>query len=331
MLLFACNQTPLISAGLEACLGPLTVDWDRFMPWGTVRGDIAAGPEIPQLEVLLEAVFDKRRFPGSSATSSSSRTTAAGRLLKEVASCHQFYAVRVAVAETLRAANLARAVRVAEATGRYEAKRKPGGDPDDRRIGVIWHTQGSGKSLTMVFYAGRIIREPVMENPTIVVLTDCNDLDDQLFDTFSRCQDLLRQPPLQAESRAHLRKLLSVEAGGVAFTTTQEFFPDEKGDRHPTLSQHCNIVVIADEAHRSQYDSSMASPATCAMRCPMPRSSASRRRGQGNGPDLLRRLARQARPPGRAEAKGRRGVRKGHRGRGGRAQREAQDRVGAAG
>ena len=132
--------------------------------------------------------------------------------------------------------------------------RKPGGEPGDRRIGVVWHTQGSGKSLTMAFYAGAIIREPAMENPTIVVLTDRNDLDDQLFGTFSRCQDLLRQPPVQAESRADLRRKLSVKAGGVIFTTIQKFLPEQRGDTHPTLSARRNIVVIADEAHRSQYD-----------------------------------------------------------------------------
>ncbi len=148
----------------------------------------------------------------------------------------------------------ARPIGVAEPEGRYEAGRKPGGKPGDRRVGVVWHTQGSGKSLTMAFYAGRIIREPAMENPTLVVLTDRNDLDDQLFATFSRCRDLLRQPPVQAESRAHLRELLSVAAGGVVFTTIHKFFPEEKGDRHPTLSDRRNIVVIADEAHRSQYD-----------------------------------------------------------------------------
>jgi type I restriction enzyme, R subunit len=119
---------------------------------------------------------------------------------------------------------------------------------------VVWHTQGSGKSLTMAFYAGRIIREPAMENPTVVVLTDRNDLDEQLFGTFSRCKDLLRQPPVQAESRAHLRELLQVAAGGVVFTTIHKFFPEDKGDQHPTLSERRNIVVIADEAHRSQYD-----------------------------------------------------------------------------
>ena len=148
--------------------------------------------------------------------------------------------------------------------------RKPGGEPGDRRIGVVWHTQGSGKSLTMAFYAGRIVREPAMANPTIVVLTDRNDLDDQLFGTFARCRDLLRQPPMQAASRADLRAKLAVESGGVVFTTIQKFMPPaaepsprpspsgrgrkEAGDRHPLLSERRNIVVIADEAHRSQYD-----------------------------------------------------------------------------
>ena len=119
---------------------------------------------------------------------------------------------------------------------------------------MVWHTQGAGKSLTMAFYAGAIVREPAMENPTIVVLTDRNDLDDQLFGTFARCQDLLRQPPVQAQDRADLRRKLSVNAGGVVFTTIQKFYPEEKGDTHPALSQRRNIVVIADEAHRSQYD-----------------------------------------------------------------------------
>ena len=173
-----------------------------------------------------------------------------GSLSKKMAGYHQFHAVQVAVDETLRAAEL----QIGDKGGRYEAGRKPGGDPGDRRIGVVWHTQGSGKSLTMAFYAGRIIREPAMQNPTIVVLTDRNDLDDQLFGTFSRCRDLLRQPPAQAESRADLRDRLSVEAGGVVFTTIQKFLPEEKGDTFPALSQRRNIVVIADEAHRSQYD-----------------------------------------------------------------------------
>jgi len=124
----------------------------------------------------------------------------------------------------------------------------------DRRVGVVWHTQGSGKSLTKAFYAGRVILHPAMMNPTLVVLTDRNDLDDQLFGTFARCRDLLRQPPVQAADRTDLRSKLAVASGGVVFTTIQKFLPEEKGDRHPVLSERRNVVVIADEAHRSQYD-----------------------------------------------------------------------------
>ena len=181
-----------------------------------------------------------------------------GKLAKKMAGYHQFHAVRVAVEETLRAA---RPLGAAE-EGRYESGRKPGGDAGDRRIGVVWHTQGSGKSLTMAFYAGRVIRDARMANPTIVVLTDRNDLDDQLFGTFSRCRDLLRQPPVQAESRADLRTKLAVNAGGVVFTTIQKFLPPSppaplpagEGRNELVLSDRRNIVVIADEAHRSQYD-----------------------------------------------------------------------------
>ncbi|HHW14321.1 MAG TPA: type I restriction endonuclease subunit R, partial [Firmicutes bacterium] len=207
-----------------------------------------------QLEVLLKGVCEKRRFLDLLRYFIVFEDLGGGRLVKKMAGYHQFHAVRVAVAETLRAAALGAAELAAEERGRYEAGKQHGGQPGDRRIGVVWHTQGSGKSLTMVFYAGRIIREPALGNPTVVVLTDRNDLDDQLFGTFSRCQDLLRQPPVQAESRADLRQKLSVEAGGVVFTTIQKFLPEEKGDRHPTLSERRNIVVIADEAHRSQYD-----------------------------------------------------------------------------
>jgi type I restriction enzyme R subunit len=175
----------------------------------------------------------------------------AGKVVKKLAGYHQFHAVNTALEETLRA-KAAGGIR--SAVGRYEAGPQPGGDPGDRRIGVVWHTQGSGKSLTMAFYAGRVILEPTMENPTVVVLTDRNDLDDQLFGTFARCADLLRQPPAQAADREDMRQKLSVGSGGVVFTTLQKFLPDEKGDRHPVLSERRNIVVIADEAHRSQYD-----------------------------------------------------------------------------
>lgn len=251
--LFAFNELLVISDGLEARIGTLTAGREWFKPWRTVDGVRIEDEATPQLEVLLKGVFDKRRLLDLLRDFIVFEDDGSGKLDKKAAGYHQFHAVRVAVNETLRAAKI-QATAVAEASGRYEAGRKPGGEPGDRRIGVIWHTQGSGKSLTMAFYAGRIIRERAMKNPTVVVLTDRNDLDDQLFGTFSRCQDLLRQPPVQAESRADLRKKLSVEAGGVIFTTIQKFFPEEKGDRHPLLSNRHNIVVIADEAHRSQYD-----------------------------------------------------------------------------
>ncbi len=251
--LFQSNAVLVISDGLHARVGALAAGREWFKPWRTIGGETPAPEAMPQLQVVIEGVFDKRRFLDLVRDFIVFEDDG-GRIVKKVAGYHQFHAVQVAVRETLRAAELARGHRVAEDSGRYEAGRKPGGKPGDRRVGVVWHTQGSGKSLTMAFYAGRIVREPAMENPTLVVLTDRNDLDDQLFGTFSRCQDLLRQPPVQAESRAHLRELLSVAAGGVVFTTIHKFFPDGKGDRHPVLSERRNIVVIADEAHRSQYD-----------------------------------------------------------------------------
>ena len=253
--LFAFNELLVISDGMEARIGTLTAGREWFKPWRTISGKQAEDVGVSQLEVLLKGVFEKGRFLELVRDFIVFEDDGSGKLSKIAAGYHQFHAVRVAVAETLRAAALrAEAGRVAEEIGRYEAGRQPGGKPGDRRIGVVWHTQGSGKSLTMAFYAGRIVREPRMANPTIVVLTDRNDLDGQLFGTFSRCQDLLRQPPVQAESRAHLRQLLSVQAGGVIFTTIQKFFPEERGDRHPVLSERRNIIVIADEAHRSQYD-----------------------------------------------------------------------------
>ncbi len=253
--LFAPNELLVISDGLEARLGTLTAGREWFKPWRTISGEQVEDVGVSQLEVLLKGVFARKRFLELLRDFIVFEDDGSGKLDKKVAGYHQFHAVQVAVAETLRASRLrADADHVAEEAGRYEAGLQPGGKLGDRRIGVVWHTQGSGKSLTMVFYAGRIIREPAMENPTIVVLTDRNDLDDQLFGTFARCQDLLRQPPVQAEGRADLRRKLAVEAGGVVFTTIQKFFPEEKGDRHPVLSDRRNIVVIADEAHRSQYD-----------------------------------------------------------------------------
>ena len=264
--LFTFNAVLAVSDGVEARLGTLTAGWEWFKPWRTISGEELAPVFLTQLQVAIEGAFEKRRFLALLRDFIVFEDDGGGRLAKKMAGYHQFHAVETAVGETLRAAEL----RVREERGRYESGRKPGGNPGDRRIGVVWHTQGSGKSLTMAFYAGRIIREPAMANPTVVVLTDRNDLDDQLFGTFARCRDLLRQPPVQADSRADLRNKLAVEAGGVVFSTIQKFLPPtaapsprpsptgrgsrEKGDRHPLLSERRNIVVIADEAHRSQYD-----------------------------------------------------------------------------
>ena len=253
--LFAMNAALIVSDGVEARIGTLTSGREWFKPWRTISGETLADPHLPQLQVILGGVCEPRRFLALVRDFIVFEDDGSGALVKKMAGYHQFHAVQVAVAETLRAAELKQAVeQVVDPAGVYESGRKPGGDPGDRRIGVVWHTQGSGKSLSMAFYAGRIIREPAMANPTVVVLTDRNDLDDQLFGTFARCHELLRQPPAQAESRADLRARLAVDVGGVVFTTIQKFFPDEKGDAHPVLSERRNIVVIADEAHRSQYD-----------------------------------------------------------------------------
>ena len=249
--LFTANAALVVSDGVQARIGTLGAGREWFKPWRTISGREDAAANLSELQVVLEGVFEKRRFLDLVRYFIVFEEMEGGALAKKMAGYHQFHAVNVAVEETLRAAETHRA---AEPPGRFEAGRNPGGDPGDRRVGVVWHTQGSGKSLTMAFYAGRVILHPAMENPTIVVLTDRNDLDDQLFGTFARCRDLLRQPPAQAENRADLRAKLRVASGGVVFTTIQKFFPEEKGDRQAVLSDRRNIVVIADEAHRSQYD-----------------------------------------------------------------------------
>ena len=246
--LLATNALMVVSDGVEARVGAVGAGREWFKPWRTIAGEELADTHLPELQVVIEGLSDKRRFLDLVRDFIVFEDDGGGRIVKKMAGYHQFHAVRVAVAETLRAAELART------KGVTEGGPKRGGKPGDRRVGVVWHTQGSGKSLTMAFYAGRIIRESAMENPTVVVLTDRNDLDDQLFGTFARCKELLRQPPAQAADRADLRAKLSVASGGVVFTTIQKFFPEEKGDRHPVLSERRNIVVIADEAHRSQYD-----------------------------------------------------------------------------
>jgi type I restriction enzyme R subunit len=249
--LFAPNAVLVASDGVQARIGALGAGREWFKPWRTITGQGDAPASLTELQVLLEGVFEPRRFLDLLRHFIVFEDGGAGRLAKKLAGYHQFHAVNVALAETLRASQ---AARLREAPGRYAAMRQSGGQPGDRRVGVVWHTQGSGKSLTMAFYAGRLILHPAMQNPTIVVLTDRNDLDDQLFGTFARCQDLLRQPPEQAADRADLRARLARAAGGVVFTTIQKFLPEAKGDRQPVLSDRANIVVIADEAHRSQYD-----------------------------------------------------------------------------
>ena len=256
--LFATNAVLLVSDGVQARIGSLGAGKEWFKPWRTITGREDAPTHQSELQVLLEGVFEHRRFLNLLrhfiVFEDSSDAGGDGKLVKKMAGYHQFHAVNAAVDETLRAAQWTAADRVADGSGRYDSGDRPGGLPGDRRVGVIWHTQGSGKSLTMAFYAGRVVLHPAMANPTVVVLTDRNDLDDQLFGTFARCRDLLRQPPVQASDRADLRTKLAVASGGVVFTTIQKFLPDERGDRHPVLSDRRNIVVIADEAHRSQYD-----------------------------------------------------------------------------
>lgn len=179
--LFATNAVLVVSDGVEARAGTLTAGREWFKPWRTISGEAVADAHMPELQVVIEGLLAPRRFLDLVRDFIVFEDDGGGRIVKKMAGYHQFHAVQVAVGETLRAAELARADRVAESGGRYEAGRRPGGKPGDRRVGVVWHTQGSGKSLTMAFYAGRVIREPAMGNPTLVVLTDRNDLDDQLF------------------------------------------------------------------------------------------------------------------------------------------------------
>ena len=245
--LFSLNEFLMVSDGLYSRIGPLTAGKEWFKPWKTMDDDAPGTANLPELQTMLEGVCERSNFLALLRDFIVFDDDGSGKLIKKMAGYHQFHAVQAAVEETFRATQLQRAASA-------ESNRRHGGDPGDRRIGVVWHNQGSGKSLTMAFYAGALVRHPDMENPTIIVLTDRNDLDDQLFGTFSRCSELLRQDPAQAESRADLRQKLSVNVGGVVFTTIQKFFPETTGDSHPVLSERRNIVVIADEAHRSQYD-----------------------------------------------------------------------------
>jgi len=228
--LFRTNAVLVTSDGITARIGSLTADQERFMPWRTTDGKVIAAKGQPELNILIEGIFDRRRLLDLLHDFTVFGETGSG-LAKIIAGYHQFHAVRHAVDKTVEAS-------------------APQGD---RKVGVIWHTQGSGKSLLMAFYAGQLVRRPELENPTIVVITDRNDLDDQLFGTFSMCRDLIRQTPIQADSRDDLQSALSRASGGVIFTTIQKFSPATGEATYPMLSDRRNIVVIADEAHRSQY------------------------------------------------------------------------------
>jgi type I restriction enzyme R subunit len=227
--LFVYNELLVVADGREARVGALTADWARFMPWKTIDGIEPIANGMWELEVLIKGIFQRRRFLDLLQHFIVFETDGV-RVGKKMAAYHQYHAVNKAVEATVLAA---------AADG-------------DRKAGVVWHTQGSGKSLTMVFYAGKMARNAAMANPTLVLLTDRNDLDDQLFGAFAACADVLRQTPLQAENRDHLRELLRRGSGGIIFTTIQKFLPAD-GDPQTALSDRRNIVFIADEAHRSQY------------------------------------------------------------------------------
>lgn len=247
--LFNYNCILIATDGWFAKAGTITSEWSRFSNWKipankTALSSIVSEPDSTyhttlfphqpthlEMDVVLKGMLEKktmidliRHFIVFEKTKE--------KTVKKIAAYHQYYAVNKAIQSTVKAASLS----------------------GDQRAGVVWHTQGSGKSLSMVFYSGKMVVMPQLNNPTILILTDRNDLDQQLFETFSNCQQLIRQTPVQADNRSHLQSLLSVASGGVLFTTIQKFMPEEKGLSYPKLSDRRNIVVIADEAHRSQYD-----------------------------------------------------------------------------
>ncbi|MFA4892702.1 type I restriction endonuclease subunit R [Brevundimonas sp.] len=228
--LFRTNAVLVTSDGIEARIGSLTADVERFMPWRTVTGEDFAHRGTPELETLLRGVFNREHFLALIRDFIVFGDHGDGPF-KILAGYHQFHGARKAVREAIDAT-------------------RPDGD---RKIGVVWHTQGSGKSFLMAFFAGLAVKAPELENPTLLILTDRNDLDDQLFSTFGLCRDLIRQKPEQADSRDDLKRLLSRASGGVIFTTVQKFSPERGEEAFPLLSDRRNLIVIADEAHRSQY------------------------------------------------------------------------------
>lgn len=252
--LFTYNAFEIISDGWFAKVGTISSDYARFMDWKSVDGVGVVDSKVqPELEPLINGLLNKktlldviRHFIVFEKTRE--------KTVKKIAAYHQYFAVNKAIASTIRASAPEAGHFVAEHPAVYALPTVDQQPKGDKRAGVVWHTQGSGKSLSMVFYAGKLVLAEAMNNPTLVVLTDRNDLDQQLFETFSNCQQLLRQTPAQAANREELKKLLAVASGGIVFTTIQKFLPDEKGAAYPVLTDRRNVVVIADEAHRSQYD-----------------------------------------------------------------------------
>ena len=252
--LFTFNAFEVISDGWFAKAGTISSDYSRFMEWKSVDGiQVVDSKHQPELEPLIRGLLNKttlldiiRHFIVFEKTKE--------KTIKKVAAYHQYFAVNKAIVSTLRASANENGHFAAEHPAVYGLPTVEDQPKGDKRAGVVWHTQGSGKSLSMVFYAGKLVLAEEMNNPTLVVLTDRNDLDQQLYETFSNCQQLLRQTPVQAANREDLKKLLSVASGGIVFTTIQKFFPEENGSVYPTLTERRNVVVIADEAHRSQYD-----------------------------------------------------------------------------
>jgi type I restriction enzyme R subunit len=252
--LFTFTAFEVISDGWFAKAGTITSDYSWFMEWKSVDGGpIVDSKRQPELEPLIKGLLNKKTLLDVIRhfivfEKSKEKTE------KKLAAYHQYFAVNKAILSTLRASADATQHFAAEHPAVYGLPSVEAQPKGDKRAGVVWHTQGSGKSLSMMFYAGKLVLAEEMNNPTIVVLTDRNDLDQQLFETFSNCQQLLRQTPVQAANREDLKKLLSVASGGIVFTTIQKFFPEENGKVYPTLTERRNVVVIADEAHRSQYD-----------------------------------------------------------------------------
>jgi len=243
--LFHTNVVLVTSDGIAARIGSLSADLERFMPWRTTHGKDLLPKGQPELPTLIDGVFEQQHLLDLLRWFTAFGETGRG-LIKIIAGYHQYHAVNYAVESTIRAASPSQSVH--EEPEYYGLPSVAVQANGDRRAGVIWHTQGSGKSLLMAFYAGRLAQHPAMHNPTLVVLTDRNDLDDQLFATFAMCKDLIRQTPVQAESREDLQRLLGRASGGVIFTTLQKF-----GEVTGPLTERRNVVVIADEAHRSHY------------------------------------------------------------------------------